>query len=129
MSDDHCDFSGDSVITAPAQSDSFSENEDANMNSSITTVVPSARLLEEQAIPMDRRENASQADEIPIVAGNADDEDEEDEEDADDFDDDEDQEDEDEEELDDEGLDYDWKEVADDEEDDEEDEEDDDEDE
>ena len=89
------------------------------MNISPTTGIPSAKLLEEKAVPMGQCENAGQPDEPPIVVGHADDEDEEDEEDKEDVDDlDEDED----EELDDEGLDYDWEEVGD-EDDDEEDEE------
>jgi hypothetical protein len=91
---------------------SFFEDEEANVNLSLTTVVLSADLLEENVVPMG--ENAGQPDEVGYAA----DEDEEDEEDVDDLDEDDDQEDEDEEELDDEDLDYEWEEVPDEDEDD-----------
>ncbi len=90
---------------------SFSENEEANVNISLTTVVLSAELLEEKI--------------GPIVVGYADEEDvddaDEDQENEDDLD--EDEEDEDDEELDEEGLDYEWEEVEDEDEEDEEDDE------
>jgi segregation and condensation protein B len=111
------------VASEPDQSTQFhSENEEANVNISLTTVVLSAKLLGEQLVPMGRCESAGQPDEVPTVTGYADDEDEEDldededeedEEDVDDLDEDEDQEDEDE---DDEELDDDWEEVVDEEE-------------
>jgi hypothetical protein len=103
---------------------SFSENEDVNVNISRTTVVPSAELLEAKVVSMDPWENAVQQDEVPVVVGyeDEDDEDEEYEEDEeeDDLDEDEDEEDENDEELDDDGLDYDWEEVDEEEDDDEE---------
>ena len=105
---------------------SFSETEEANVSISLTTVVRSAKRLEEKVVPMGPRENAGQPDEVPVVVGYADDEDEEDEddeEDVDDLDEDEDQEDEDDEELDDEDLDDDWDEVDDEEDEDDDDEE------
>jgi hypothetical protein len=103
------------------QPDSFSENEETNVNISLATAVLSAELLEEKAVPVGPCKNVGQPDEVPVVVGQADDEDEdgeEDEEDVDDLDEDEDQEDEDDEEPDDEGLDYDWEEVGDEDEDD-----------
>lgn len=102
----------------PDHPDSFLENEEANVNISLTAVVLSVELLEEKVIPMGPCENGGQPDEIPVVVGHADDEDEEDE-DEEDLDEDLDEDDEeDEEELDDE-----WEEVPDDDEDEEDDDE------
>ena len=83
------------------------------MSISLTTVGLSTELLKEKVVLMDPCDNAGQPDEVPFVVGYADDEDEEDEEDVDDLDEDEDQKDEEDEELDDEGLDYEWEEVVD----------------
>jgi hypothetical protein len=90
---------GDAATSERDQPDSYSENEEANVNIFLTTVVPPAELLEEKGVLMDK--DASQPDEV----GYADDEDEED---VDDLDADEDQDDED-----DEDLDYDLEEVPD----------------
>jgi hypothetical protein len=113
----------------------LSKKEEANVRISPSTLVLSAKPLEEEAVPTGSYENASQPDRVPVVVGYADNEDEEDEEeefdddedeedDLDDLDDDEDEEDD--MELDDEDLDHEWEEVVDDDE--EEDEEDDEED-
>jgi hypothetical protein len=119
------------------QSDSVSENEESNMNISLTTAALSVKLLEENLVPTGPCEDEGHLDEVPVVVGYADDEDYED---VDDLDEDEDQEDEDDEGLDDEddediddfdegedqeedegldddGLDYDWEEVVDEDED------------
>jgi len=108
------------VITLQVKFNSFSKIEEANVNISLSTVVPSTKLLEERAVPMD------QPDGVPVVVGYADSEDEEDEEDdldddEDDFDDLDDEEDE--EEDDDEDLDHEWEEVEDDDDEDEDDDE------
>ena len=80
------------------------------MNITVTSAVLSAKLLEEKVVPMGQCEKAGQPDDVPVVVGYADDEDEEDEENKEDVDDlDEDEN----EELDDEGLDYNWEEVGD----------------
>ena len=49
------------------------------MSISLTTTVLCAKLLDEKVAPMDRRDNAGQPDEVPVVVAYADDEDEEDE--------------------------------------------------
>lgn len=55
------------------------------MNIPLTTVVLSAELLEEKGVPMGKCENGGHSDDVPFVAGYADDdEDEEDELDDDD---------------------------------------------
>lgn len=90
------------IPLVPDKPDSFSENEEANVNISLTT----AELLEKKSVP------SGQPDDVPVVVGYADDgedeendDDGEDEEDLDDLDDDED-------------LDHDWEEVGDEEDDD-----------
>ena len=75
------------AIPLQVRSDNFSKDEEANVNISLSTVVPSTELLEERAVPM------GQPDGVPVVVGYADDEDEEDEDEVDDLDDDEDEED------------------------------------
>ena len=53
------------------------------MNLSPTTVVLSAELLEERVVPLGPCENAGQPNEVPVVAGHADDDgDDEDEDDG-----------------------------------------------
>jgi segregation and condensation protein B len=85
-----------------------------NVNLSRNTIILSTEKLAEKAVPMDPCENAGQPNEVPVVAGYADDDEEEDEEeDVDDLDEDDEEEDEDDEDLDDEDLDYDWEEVID----------------
>jgi segregation and condensation protein B len=106
-----CDLPGEVVTGDPDQTDSLSENEEANVNISFNTVVPPAELLEEQV--------------VPVMVGYADDEDEEKDEDAEDVDDLDDDEDDDD--LDDAELDYDWEEVGEEEDDEEDKEEEDDE--
>jgi len=75
------------AIPLQVRSDNFSKDEEANVNISLSTVVPSTELLEERVVPMGQRDG------VPVVVGYADDEDEEDEDDVDHLDDDEDEED------------------------------------
>jgi hypothetical protein len=112
----------DSVTGKP----SLSKKKVANVSISLSTLVLSAKLPEEEAVPTGSYENASHPDGVPVVVGYADNEDQEDEEDEDDFDDDEeddlddlddDEDEEDDAELDDEDLDHEWEEVVDDDED------------
>ena len=103
-------LSGDSITGEADRSGSFPEEEEANVNIYRTAAVFAAELLDE-VVPMGPWNNTGQPDAASIVVGHADGEDEE-EDDVDDLDEDDDEEEEDQDEPEDDGLDYDWKEVG-----------------
>jgi hypothetical protein len=109
------------VTSEPDQPDSFSKNEEANVNIFPTNSVLPPELPQARALPWGLCDHAGSPDSVPVAVRHADDEDEDEEDDLDEDQVDEDQVDEDqvdedqvdEEELDDEEVDYEWEEVED----------------